>query len=283
MNNKRLLLTLLAVLMLATGCTTDYHYANSFIRKHRHAGKEATEQLYVCLPDAVIHTNSSLNDVPDFYLLSYEEQDSLIAAKTDILNRIDDSIFLSQFNGMFLYTLSRLRVPVIVVSDPSRLPKADDDHLVINFVQFEAEEYVQPSRSSFYTTRGYYYAYDYDLRHFALNVWLQFCEPADTNATVFFKNAEISEGFQGTVTALKDDHATLKTNFTRIDANDAYQLARQLGRDCATLYVERMLTEYVCRKKGTNNSYFYYNPQTDRIDVILPYEHGIKESFEKVN
>lgn len=282
MNHKRLILSLFAVLLLATGCTTDYHYANSFIRKHRHAGKSATETFYVCLPNSVMHTNSSLNDVPDFYLLSFEEQDSVIASKTDILNRLDDSIFLSQFNGMFLYTLSRLKVPVVVVKDPSLLPHADDNHLVINFVQFEAEEYVQPSRSSFYTKRGYYYAYDYDLRHFSLNAWLQFAPPTDTNATVFFKNEERSEGFQGTVIALKEDHATLKTNFTRIDVNDAYQLARDMGRECATLYIERMLTEYVCRKKGTNGSYFYYNPQSNRIDVIMPYEDGIKENFERL-
>ena len=229
----------------------------------------------------VIHTNSSLNEVEDFAFLTESAQDSVIAAKTRILDKIDDSIFLDQFNSAFLYTLSRLRVPIVLVDNPSQLPTADDNHFTVHIAQLEAEEYIKHSRSDFYTNKGNYYAYDYDLTHFATNVWLRI-DANDSNDVVYFKSDEASDSFRGTVTSLKDGKATLKTDFSRITLNDAYYVARSLGRLCATLYVEKLLTEYVCRTKGTNKHYFYYNPIENSIDVVMPYTMGAKESFEKM-
>lgn len=274
-------LILFAASLFFVGCTSDYHYANSFIKKFKQGKKTATEQIYVCLPKQVIHTNSSLNDIEDFAFLSITQQDSVIAALTQILDKVDDSIFLEQFNSSFLFTLSRIKVPIVLVDSPDELPKPDDNHFVIDIAQLEAEEFLQRSRSDFITRKGTYYSYDYDLRHFSTNVWLRI-DAVDTSDVVYFKNEEVMDEFRGTVTSLKDGKATLKTDFRRINTNDAYRTARVLGRACATLYIEKMLTEYVCRQKGTNKTYFYYSAGTNSIEVIMPYQQGIKESFEKI-
>lgn len=71
----------------------------------------------------------------------------------------------------------------------------------------------------------------------------------------------------------------MKTKFERINVNDAYRLARELGIHCATLYVERLVTEHVRRVKGTNEWYFIYNPAGNYFDDMILYEKGIKESF----
>ena len=76
--------------------------------------------------------------------------------------------------------------------------------------------------------------------------------------------------------------ATLRSKFERIGVNEAYSSARTLGTECATLYVEKMLTDYVRLKKGTNNSYFYYDAYANKIPVVVPYEDGVKESFQKL-
>ncbi len=267
--------------LLLGACSSDYHYANGFLRKFKHNKKNATEQIYVVLPHEVLHTNSSLNEVEDFPYLSTAQQDSVIDALTDLLDKVDDSIFLSQFNNAFLYTLSRARVPIVLVDNEGLLPNPDDNHLTVNIVQLEAEEFVQRNRSDFHTQKGTYYAYDYDLRHFSTNVWMKF-DTRDSLGTVYFKNKEITDDFHGTVTALRNQKATLKTQFDRITLNDAYRTARQLGQECATLYIEKILTEYVSRQKGSTKSYFYYNPADNCIDVILPYEQGARSSFEKV-
>ncbi len=266
---------------LLMACNSDYHYANSFLRKFETNKKTATEQIYVALPKEVIHTNSSLNDIPGFFYMSENQQDSVISSLTDILDKINDSIFLDQFNSAFLFTLSRSCIPIVVVDDPSKLPPADDTHFTVSFPQLEAEEFVQRHRSDFQTKKGVYYAYDYDLRHFSTNVWLIF-DARDTNSQVYFRNDEVEETFRGTVRSIKDGKATLATDFKRIDINDAYRSARRLGFACATLYVEKILSEYVCRTKGINETYFIYDPSTNTIDDILPYDEGIQQSFIKL-
>ena len=213
--------------------------------------------------------------------MSEREQDSVIASKTALLDKIDDNVFLSQFTEAFLFTLSRSNIPVVLVADPSRLPKADDQHFTVDFVQLEAEEYLEPSNSSFTTRKGLKYGYDYDLRYFSVNVWLKL-NAQDSADYVYFKNDEISDYFRGTVTSLGDGKATMRTHFERIGVNDAYQLARQLGAHCATLYVEKLLTEYVCRSKGSSENYFIYNPEMNYIEDVIPLYVGEKESFERL-
>lgn len=275
------ILTVLSIIMLMSSCSSDLHYANSFLRKFERNKASASEKIFVLLPQTVIHTNSSLNEVPGFSLMSETEQDSVIASLTKILDKLDDSIFIDQFNKSFLFTLSRSRIPIVVVNDRNQMPAADDQHFTVEIVQLEAEEYVRHRRSDFRTRKGMYYAYDYDLSHFSTNVWLRL-DARDTNDQIYFKNVETSEHFRGTVTSINEGKATMKTNFERIDVNDAYRVARRLGSICATLYVEKILTEYVCRTKGTARAYFYYNPQYNGIDEVVPYDEGIKESFEKL-
>lgn len=260
---------ILSLAFLFAGCTSDYYYAASFLRKFERGTEAATEQIYVLLPKAVIHTNSTPYDSPSG------------EAETVIIDRIVDSIFLDQFGSTFLFTLSRANIPIVLVDDATKLPKADEQHFTVSFPQFEAEEYLQRTRSDFFTKSGTYYAYDYDLRHFSANVWLRL-DAVDSNGAVVFHNCEIVDRFSGTVTALNDGKATLKTDFDRITLNDAYAAARKAGYDCAIFYIEKILAEYVCRTKGTNDSYFYYDPSYNYIDDVVPYDEGRKTAFQSI-
>lgn len=278
MTNKRLLFIAISLMLFAlSSCTADYYYAGSYLNKFERGKDDATERIYVSLPREVYHTNSSLNDIPGFMLMSEYEQDSVIASKTAILDKVNDDIFLSQFTSYFLYTLSQFCVPIILVQDPSELPKADDQHLVVDLAQIEIEELLEPQRADFSTRKGYYYFYDYDLRHLAVNLWLRF--DASDSAEVYFLGNGVDETFHGTVVSLDEGQAKMKTQFERINVNDAYRLARELGTHCATLYVERLVTEHVRRVKGTNEWYFIYNPAGNYFDDMILYENGIKESF----
>lgn len=278
MTNKRLLFIAISLMLFAlSSCTADYYYAGSYLNKFERGKDDATERIYVSLPREVYHTNSSLNDIPGFMLMSEYEQDSVIASKTAILDKVNDDIFLSQFTSYFLYTLSQFCVPIILVQDPSELPKADDQHLVVDLAQIEIEELLEPQRADFSTRKGYYYFYDYDLRHLAVNLWLRF--DASDSADVYFLGNGVDETFHGTVVSLDEGQAKMKTQFERINVNDAYRLARELGTHCATLYVERLVTEHVRRVKGTNEWYFIYNPAGNYFDDMILYEKGIKESF----
>ena len=282
--NKKLSFSCIALLFVSLffgSCTSDLYFASTFLNKFERQTVLATEKIYVALPQGVIHTNSSLNDIAGFMFMSEREQDSVIASKTAILNQLDDSTLLAQFTGAFLYSLSRSQIPVVIVDNPSRLPVADEQHFTVNFVQMEAEEYLQPHQSKFTTRGGTNYSYDYQLRHFSLNVWMRL-DARDTSDVIYFRNREIDETYRGTVTSLRDGKAKMKTHYERISPSDAYRLAWNLGVECATLYIEKILTEYVCRTKGTNETYFYYNPACNCIESIDTYSNGAKYSFEKM-
>lgn len=275
------LIIALLFILLASSCTSEYHYANSYLRKFKHHKKTATEKIYVCLPTTVYHTNSSLNDIADFDYLPTNKQDSIISTLTKILDKINDSLFLDQFNNSLLHTLSRTRIPIVLVDNPSQMPKTSPQTLTLHIPQLEAEEFLQRTRSDFYTQKGTYYAYDYDLRHFATNAWFIF-DNTDTTHSVYFKSNEIQETFQGTVTSIRDKKASINAHFDRITPNDAYRTARDLGAHCAELYIEKILTEYVKSQTGKNDWYFIYNHFNNEINIIIPYTTGITDTFEKL-
>ena len=267
-----------ALAATAASCASEYSVANAYLRKFERQKANAVEQIYVCLPTTVAHTNSALNDIKDFYALAPRQQDSVIASLTHILDKLDDSIFLSQFGQSLLYTLSRTHIPIVVVSGEEHLPPADSTHLIVHVVQMEAEEYLQPSRSDFTTRGGAYYAYDYDLRHFSANAWLRL-GAMDTLLPVVFSNYEVADRFRGTVTRLRNQTATLETHFERIGPNDAYLAARILGETCARLFVERLLVSHVRAVKGSNQYYFLYSPGYNDINYAVDYEEGMRDSF----
>ena len=283
--NTRRYISLIAVTLitglLAVSCTTDYSCAKSFLNKHRRGSASATEKIYVCLPKEVVHTNTSLNEVTNFPYLTERQQDSVIASLTALLDKIDDSVFLSQFSSALLYTISRTNVPIVLVDDETRLPKASEQVYTLNIPQLEAEEFLQKRRSDFSTRNGVYYAYDYDLRHFSANAWFEF----GGDSSVYFKNLEIAETFKGSVKKLsqQEKKATIDGHFNRIGLNNVYQTARDLGTLCGTLYVERVLTQYIRSRRGSNSEYFYYLPKTNDIGQEVPYKEGMAEGFDKLS
>lgn len=275
---KTLLVIIVPMLsVLLTGCKSDIYMAGSYLYKFQHGAEDATERIYVSMPKEIIHTNSALNDVPGFMLMTEREQDSVIASKTAILDKVDDSVLIEQFSSYFLYTISQSHIPVVVVDDVTSLPEADESHLVVDVAQIELEEMLTPQRSEFTTRKGYYYSYDYDLRSLDMNVWLRF--DASDSAEVYFMGDGVDENFHGTLVSLEEGSAKMKVDYERLDANHAYYLARQLGQKCGVLYIERLLTEHVRRMKGGNNYYFYWRPEGNYIDDFIFYEDGIKESF----
>ncbi|MBR1644102.1 MAG: hypothetical protein IJ684_01865 [Bacteroidales bacterium] len=278
MKHARLVLLASMALLLTTACNSEYQIANRYLQKFQKQRNTAVERIYVALPQTVLHTNSTLETIRDFDYLTPREQDSLIAATTLLLPAVDDSLFLDQFGHSLLYTLSRVGIPIVVVSDGSRLPKASDSVFTIDILQLEAEEFLQPARSHFTTRKGAYYAYDYNLRHFATNVWLR-TNDADSVRPIYFHSDEEQETFRGTVTRLRDNQATMKGHRETLGLDKVYATARRAGNQCAILFVEELLTDQVRRVKGSNEQYFYYDPSCRCILDDVPYNEGKQQGF----
>lgn len=273
--------TLIAAILVGvmSSCSGEFSVAQKYVNQHRRGSKKITEKIYVCLPREVLHTNSNLNEILDFAYLSIAQQDSVIRANTTFLNRVDDSIFLSQFSGNLLYILSKFDVPVILVPDAGSLPKPDSEHFTLNIVQIEAEEFTTNSRSDFYTKKGAYYHYDYPLHHFSTNVWYS-VNATDSAENLYFKSFDCADSFSGVVTSLKDNKATLKGKFNRINMNDIYGTATAAGYRSGVYFIEKMILDHVKSVNGKNEGYFFYYPEVQDIMEMVPVEEGLKDSFQ---
>lgn len=273
---RNILLLALAAALLSTSCTADYHYAKQFIRKHKWHTSHATEQIYLYLPTSLYRTNST--PLPSDPSLGPEALDSIARHNNLLLSALDDSLFLSQFGGALVARLSCLGVPVVKVDEERLLPPPSRDCLILDITALEAEEFVEHAQSGFTTRQGMAYVYDHDLRHFSSNLWLQM--NYDTN--YYFLNQEVGEEarFRATVLRLGDGEATMRVSTTPLSANDAYATAYALGTLCGQLYIERILLDYVHAKRGKNVWYMYYNPESNDVDVLVPYRQGMEGSFE---
>ncbi len=272
-------------IMIVSACTSEWNLANSYVEKFSTKSYVPTEAIYVCLPTSVVHTNQTLNQMDDFLDLSEEQQDSVINTNTKFLNKLDDAVFLKQFNDNLVYHLKRLGIPVTVVSNAQELPKAVPNKIfTLNIVQVEAEEFVKKTRSDFYDAEVYYH-YDYDLNGFSTNVWYLLNDTIanDTNPTVYYKNFEVTDVFNGEVRSIKGQKAHVTGKMQRIAINDAYKTAYLAGVISAKLFLEKIITEYVgSQVKGMPNYYFKYNPMTNRLYDYEYLERGKEESFQKI-
>lgn len=274
-----IILSLLMASLLFCSCRGEYGHAQHLLRKHEHNRKSATEKIYVSLPTEVIHTNSSLGEVKNFALMDESQQDSVILSLTKVLDKINDSLYLYYFNQSFLYTLSRTCLPIVLVSDETKLPSPTAEIFTINIPQLEAEEYVEKKMSHFSTRNGSYFSYSYNLQHFSTNAWFLF----GGDSTTYFKNKEIAETFKGVVNSLsrQTNQAKLNAHIEHITPGDAYNNAAQLGEECALYYIEYLLTRYAHEKNGTERFYYIYDPWLNDVDYAIPYKQR-QPTFDKI-
>ena len=281
------IMSLLSIVLVLASCTSEKELALSYVEKFSLKGYKPVEKIYVCLPNSVLHTNQTLNQIDDFVDLDYDVQDSVIVANTKILNRINDSIFLQQFNDNLIYNLGRLGIPVEVVDDPILMPKAVKNKVFTLYIlQLEAEEFVKRTRSDYEDNKNnLYYYYDYDLKGFSTNVWYLLNDTVDgDNKDVYFKNFETIDEFEGTIKEIKGNKALGVGVFDKIDVNDAYLMAYRAGAISAKKFCEKIINDYVRENvKGLPAYYYYFNP-IDKTVTYYDYElYKDNESFIKID
>lgn len=284
--NKIKKYTLLLAAICCCACSSEKDLAKSFVEKFSTRSYTPTEKIYVCLPQTVVHTNQTLNQIEDFANLDYDTQDSVIIANTALLDKINDEIFLQQFNDNLVYNISRLGIPMEIVSDPALMPKAVPNKIfTINILQIEAEEYVQRTRSDYEDKNNYYY-YDYDLRGFSTNVWYLLNDTAtsEENIVVYFKNFETMDEFNGSIKKIENGKALGVGRFDRINVNDTYRSAYRAGAISAKKFCEKIINEYVKDNiKGKKPLYYYYyNPVDNTIEHYDYQSYKDNESFMPV-
>ncbi len=276
------LLALVSVSLIAS-CVSVNEVASEYLENLPTQKDGPAAKIYVCLPTQVVHTNQTLNQIDGFSLMPISVQDSIIKSETKLLNKLNDEAFMRQFSENLIYHLRRTGIDVEIVKDEASLPKSGEKTFVLNIPQIEAEEFVKKSRSEFVDVDRTYYHYDYDLKGFSTNVWFIFNTP-DTTSDVYYKGFEIMDSFDGYVDKVKNNKASIKGTFKRINVNDVYNTAAKAGKQTAVLFVEKIINDYVRTKGYSTNNYYMYNPVNNTVvDGSISAKAGQKRSFQKID
>lgn len=259
-------------------CTSSMEVANAYFDRVTNGDEsKKVEQIYVCLPTEIIHTNQTLNQMDNFMRLSEKVQDSVIKANTRFLNQLDDDKFIDKFAKNLVYHLERFGIPVKVVFSESELPQAVDNKIfILDVVQIEAEEFVKQSRSEFTENDGTYYHYDYALNGFSTNVWYKFNGKDD----VYYRNFECMDAFSGKIDKIQNKQASISGSFNRITMGDVYNTALRAGKTSGVLFAEKILNDYL-NSQGYNDYYYWYVPESNEI-VRSSCAYGRSRTFKKI-
>lgn len=281
---KKYIFYMAGVLLLFSACQTERQLAVDYVEKFSNVSYEPTERIYVMLPTEVIHTNRKLSEIDGFFDLSIAAQDSLIVKNTKFVDKINDSVFLSQFREHLLFNLGRLGIPVIEVTNPSQLPQAVPNQIfVLHIPQIEAEEYIEDKTVEYVTGSGHVYEASVPQNKFSVNVWYHFNIDSDTaKAPVYYYNWVFTDRINNNLERDANGNLVLRTKVAELNMNDIYTASYLTGKLTATYFIERIINDYVRSQKGQPSYYYFYSPEKNKVtNDEVPYYYGVS-TFKEV-
>ena len=281
---KHLLYTAFTLLLFGS-CFTERGIAVDYVEKFSKAKYEATERIYVVVPKNVIRTNRSLNDIEDFHQMTPDKQDALIKARTKFVDKVEDSILLSQFKQHLLYNLSRIGIPIIEVSHTEQLPNAVENQIfILDIPQLEIEEYVEDKSVEYVTGGGTKYETAIPQNKISINVWYLFDKQSDEGTTpVYYYNWVFTDQVESRLVRDTDGNLKLHTKVNELNMNDVYYASHLAGKLSATYFLEKIINNYVESQKGKANYYYFYSPERNTItNNEVPYYYEIS-TFRKLS
>lgn len=238
------------------------NYAKEFLKNQNDSLTRDVVYLYV--NPVVTYRNESINKIEGFDKLDKEIQNDLLSKYAPLINKIKDSLILSNYTDQLRSTLASLGFKVYLVSNPSELPKTiDETHHTLNAAQIEVEEF-SLTDSLVYEgkDREVYYKL---LNGVRFNAWLIYNE-ADTNSRlVFYLDQETQDFFDGEINIV-DGSYFASYDYEKIRAEDAYLTANLAGTISAQYFFNFLMNKYVWIKSlGIDTNYYGIDIKSKKI------------------
>lgn len=238
------------------------NYAKEFLKNQNDSLTRDVVYLYV--NPVVTYRNESINKIEGFDKLDKEIQNDLLSKYAPLINKIKDSLILSNYTDQLRSTLASLGFKVYLVSNPSELPKTiDETHHTLNAAQIEVEEF-SLTDSLVYEgkDREVYYKL---LNGIRFNSWLVYNE-ADTNSRlVFYIDQEAQDFFDGEINIV-DGSYFASYDYEKIRAEDAYLTANLTGTISAQYFFNFLMNKYVWIKSlGIDTNYYGIDTRSKKI------------------
>ncbi len=272
MKKELLYLASLCVLLLGQFSTKAQDFAKEFVALQ--SDTATSETIYVGFADRIMHTNTTINSMPGFDELDSTTQAQLRAKYTLVLDKVHDSILLSEFKAEFLSTLVALGFKVVECNPnefPSRLGTGEH---TLSIAQLELEEYM--SNDSLTSDRyGQHIVYNKLLNGLRWNTWLLFDQADSTSRQMFFADDGTTDDLFGYI---ERDNGQYYANYqiTKINPNNAYLLARSNAEICGRYLFNFLMNKYVWLKTEGNPPYYY---SIDRNNTLL-YDNQAFDNFD---
>lgn len=238
------------------------NYAKEFLKNQNDSLTRDVVYLYV--NPVVTYRNESINKIEGFNKLDKEIQNDLLSKYAPLINKIKDSLILSNYTDQLRSTLASLGFKVYLVSNPSELPKTiDETHHTLNAAQIEVEEF-SLTDSLVYEgkDREVYYKL---LNGIRFNSWLVYNE-ADTNSRlVFYIDQEAQDFFDGEINIV-DGSYFASYDYEKIRAEDAYLTANLTGTISAQYFFNFLMNKYVwIKSSGIDTNYYGIDTKSKKI------------------
>lgn len=238
------------------------NYAKEFLKNQNDSLTRDVVYLYV--NPVVTYRNESINKIEGFDKLDKEIQNDLLSKYAPLINKIKDSLILSNYTDQLRSTLASLGFKVYLVSNPSELPKTiDETHHTLNAAQIEVEEF-SLTDSLVYEgkDREVYYKL---LNGVRFNSWLVYNE-ADTNSRlVFYIDQEAQDFFDGEINIV-DGSYFASYDYEKIRAEDAYLTANLTGTISAQYFFNFLMNKYVwIKSSGIDTNYYGIDTKSKKI------------------
>ncbi|MDL2314836.1 hypothetical protein LJC16_01085 [Bacteroidales bacterium OttesenSCG-928-C19] len=271
-------------MILFGSCFPERQLAVDYVEKFSNSKHEPVERIYVVLPEEVIHTNKKLSEIEGFFDMDVKTQDDLIRKNTKFVDKINDSIFLTQFKDHLIYNLGRIGIPVIIETNPDRLPQAVSNQIfILRIPQMEVEEYIEDKTVEYVTGGGHVYEASVPQNKFNVNIWYHFDKDSDTtNAPAYFYHWVFTDRVSNSLERDAGGNLKLRTKVEELNMNDVYASSYLTGKLTATYFIEKIVNDYVKSQKGSPSYYYFYNPEKNKItNDEVPYYYGVS-TFKEV-
>lgn len=250
------------LLMLAfPSCTIEKRLGKEFL-------KEAPQFCVQVLPPLVVYKfNHKGEKIPGFDSLTTAQQDSALAASSQFVKNVDDSIYLDKYVNSFIDQLRDIGFRVFIEGDVDTILQKEPQAYVVNMSQEQLDEYIDPYEDSQEVGDSIFYR-RFDLNAVDASSWFELNKYGTYRPvkTVLYSSFTASDAFAGNflVNSFTGD-LKYRYKIDSLKVADIYDLASYSGRRNANYIFDYFMNQYIAfnMPKGMDIlGYLHYNPAT---------------------
>lgn len=255
----------MAIAVSITSCSTERRLAGDFLKK-----KEPVAVLLLA-PDFIYKSSFKVPDVGNFDSLSVEIQDSLLFFSSDLVQYIDDTVFIKDYLKNLSLGLRRFGYTVYQPAASRDFMRNGSKAIIINLAQLQLEEYYNPINDEVSFSDEEQYTNELFITALNVNSWFELSRLNDTDTVkrMLYSSTTYSDYFDGGFRYLPftGDVKYLYTIDT-LTVDQVYYNVANTGLLYAGYIFDYLMNEYIARnmpKGRSQNIYFTYDRDSGMI------------------